>query len=177
MPPAPSSPSFIVESLAKHHNRKAFSCGIEPLDRYLKEAASQDARRGIAAPFVLVNKTNPHTILGYYTLSAYGITSSNLPDEMAKKLPGYDLIPATLLGRFAIDQSHRRQGLGGELLSHALERASTQSEFIASYAVVVDAIDQNAISFYKSHGFLPFQDHPDRLFLPMKTIAALFKKP
>jgi len=177
MPPAPRSPSFIVESLAKHHNRKAFSCGIDSLDRYLKETASQDVRRRIAAPFVLVNKTDPHTILGYYTLSAYGITSSNLPDEMAKKLPRYDLIPATLLGRFAIDLSHRKKGLGGDLLSHALERAYTQSASIASYAVVVDAIDQNAISFYKSHGFLPFQDHPDRLFLPMKTIGDLFKKP
>ena len=173
MSPTPSSPSLIVTPLAKHHNRNAFSCGIDSLDHYLKETASQDARRGVAAPFVVVSKTDPDNILGYYTLSAYGITPEKLPDDMAKKLPRYDLIPATLLGRFAIDQSHQGQGLGGELLSDALKRAYTQSASIASYAIVVDAINENAIKFYKSHGFIPLQDHPDRLYLPMKTIAKL----
>jgi len=60
--------SWFIEPLARHHNRAAFSCGNEALDRYLKEIARQDARRHVAAPFVLIEQSSPKTILGYYTL-------------------------------------------------------------------------------------------------------------
>jgi GNAT superfamily N-acetyltransferase len=176
MAPVPRSPSLVFEPLAKHHDRAAFSCGNETLDRYLKERASQDARRRIAAPFVVVSKTDPQIILGYYTLSSFGIVLGDLPANIVKKLPDYPIVPATLLGRLAVDQSHHGQGLGGDLLIDALGRAFAQSSQIASYAVVVDAIDQNAISFYKNYDFLPFPDNPNRLFLPMKTIGDLFRK-
>ncbi len=174
MPSVPRSLSLVFEPLAKHHDRAAFSCGNKSLDRYLKERASQDARRQIAAPFVVVSKTDTQTILGYYTLSSFGIVLGALTANIVKKLPSYPTVPATLLGRLAVDQSHHGQGLGGDLLIDALRRAFAQSSQIAAYAVVVDAIDQKAISFYKNYGFLPFPDNPNRLFLPMKTIGNLF---
>ena len=177
MPSVPRSLSLVFEPLAKHHDRAAFSCGNKYLDRYLKETARQDARRLIAAPFVVVSKTNPQTILGYYTLSSFGIALGDLPANIVKKLPAYPIVPATLLGRLAVDQTHHGRGLGADLLIDALRRAFAQSSQIAAYAVVVDAIDQNAISFYKNYGFLPFPDNSNRLFLPMKTIGDLFRQP
>jgi GNAT superfamily N-acetyltransferase len=160
--------------LGKHHNRAAFACGNEILDRYLKEIASQDARRLVAAPFILVETTAPRTICGYYTLSSFGIALGELPEEVAKKLPGYPIVPATLLGRLAVDQHYRGKGIGEFLLMDALHRAHAQISQIASVAVVVDAIDEAAVRFYQHFDFIPFPDRPDRLFLPMKTIAALF---
>ena len=174
MPSVPQSPSLAFELLATHHDRAAFSCGNESLDRYLKERAGQDARRRIAAPFVVVSKTNPQTILGYYTLSSFGIDLGDLPANTIKKLPAYPIVPTTLLGRLAVDQSHQGQGLGGDLLIDALRRAFALTSEIAAYAVIVDAIDQKAISFYEHYSFLPFPDNPNRLFLPMKTIGDLF---
>jgi hypothetical protein len=41
--------------------------------------------------------------------------------------------------------------------------------------VVVDAIDAEARRFYLHFDFLAFPEHQDRLFLPMRTIAALFR--
>ena len=41
-------------------------------------------------------------------------------------------------------------------------------------AVVVDAIDENARAFYRRDGFIDIPNHPNRLFLPMKTVAQLF---
>ena len=173
MPPDPRSLSLVIEPLNKDYNRNAFSCGNQSLDRYLQKTASQDARRGFAAPFVAVSETDPKTILGYYTLSSFLIKLGDLPDDIAKKLPAYPNVPATLLGRLAVDQSHHGKGLGGILLVNALHRAATQKSQIGSYAIVVDAIDQNAVNFYKHYGFLQFPETPDRLFLPMKTIATL----
>jgi len=42
---------------------RLFSCGVESLDRYLREQASQDARKRAAAPFVL--RTADNRIAGY----------------------------------------------------------------------------------------------------------------
>jgi GNAT superfamily N-acetyltransferase len=164
---------WLVTSL-KHHDRKAFSCGNEVLDRYLKEIASQDAKRKVAAPFVLVAKNAPKIIVGYYTLSASGIDLLDFPEETVKKLPRYPVVPVTLLGRLAVDARFRGQGLGEYLLIDALKRAFTQSSEIAATAVVVDAIDAAAVKFYKHFEFLIFPDKPNRLFPPMQSIAKLF---
>lgn len=165
---------MLVEPLGKQHGRAAFSCGNPALDQYLKERARQDARRYVAAPFVLVPGPDEKTILGYYTLSSFAIDLSDLPPETARKLPSYPNVPVTLLGRLGVDQRHAGQGLGEFLLMDALHRSLTQSSQIAAVAVVVDAVDANAIRFYQHFNFIALLDRPNRLFLPMQTVAALF---
>ena len=81
-------------------------------------------------------------------------------------------MPATLLGRLAIDRTHQGKGYGRFLLADALFRAA-RSE-IASFAVVVEAKDDNARRFYERESFLPFPDQPMKLFLPMADIRTLF---
>lgn len=88
-------------------------------------------------------------------------------------LPKYPLLPATLLGRLAIDQSYQKQGWGDCLLMDALYRSYLNE--IASIAVVVDALDEGAVSFYEHYQFIRFPERPHRLFLPMKTIQTLFQ--
>ena len=170
-----SLPSLVrVKPLAKHHDRAAFSCGTETLDHYLKELAGQDARRHVAAPFILVTEVDRKTILGYYTLSSFSVELGDLPATVAKKLPSYPLVPVTLLGRLAVDRRHKGRKLGEFLLIDALQRAHHQSSQIAAAAVVVDAIDESAEKFYEHFDFIPLPNRRNRLFLPMKTIAALF---
>lgn len=160
-----------VEVLGSHHDRSRFDSGVEPLDRYLKAQAGQDARKNMAAPFVLVLPNG--TIGGYYTLSATAVTLAELPAQVARKLPRYPLVPATLLGRLAIDRSHQGKGYGRFLLADALYRA-VRSE-IASFAIIVGAKDENARRFYERESFLPFPDQPMKLFRPMADVATLFK--
>ena len=167
--------SWIIEPLGKQHNRADFSCGRETLDRYLKKQAGQDARRRVAAPFILTQKSDSKTIVGYYTLSACGVELDDLPADIAGKLPGYPVVPVTLLGRLAVDHRYSGQGAGEFLLVDALQRAFTQSSQIAAAAVVVDALDEVAAAFYRHFGFIPLPNQPRRLFLPMKTIADMFK--
>jgi GNAT superfamily N-acetyltransferase len=166
--------AWVIELLSNDHDRANFSCGNALLDRYLKEQAGQDVRRGCATLFVLVPSPRETSILGYYTLSSYGIDTGELPADVARKLPRYPLIPATLLGRLAVDQRRHGQGVGEFLLMDALRRALVQSARIAAAAVVVDAIDERAAQFYKHFGFIAFPSMGGRLFLPMKTVAGLF---
>ena len=164
--------SITVEPLGRQHDRTAFRCGAEALDRYLKQQARQDADKRVAAPFVAV--TPPDTrVLGYYTLSASVLTLADLPDELARKLPRYPQLPVTLLGRLAVDQSTKGQGLGEHLLLDALHRSLAHADQIAAMAVVVDAKSAAAARFYEYFGFMSLQTQPHRLFVPMGTVAQL----
>jgi GNAT superfamily N-acetyltransferase len=173
-PPRKALAPRIVEALCDRHDRAAFSCGNPSLDRYLREQAGQDLRRRCASPFVLVPAAGSSMILGYYTLSSYGVDVGELPGEVAKKLPRHPLIPATLLGRLAVDQRHQGQGVGEFMLLDALNRAYEHTAGIAAAAVIVDAIDPAAARFHQRFGFVPLPSMSSRLFLPMKTVAALF---
>jgi len=95
--------SLRVETLGPQHDRGSFTSGAEPLDRYLRSQAGQDARKNMAAPFVLVLPGG--AIGGYYTLSATGVKHTEFPADITRKLPRYPLVPATLLGRLAVDQN------------------------------------------------------------------------
>ncbi|MGE0184048.1 MAG: GNAT family N-acetyltransferase [Parvularculaceae bacterium] len=165
--------AFETEPLGKKHNRAAFSSGVPELDQYLKERASQDAKKRVAAPFVHIDPETAR-IVGYYTLSAFSAELVDLPDETVKKLPRYPVLPATLIGRLAVDEEFRGKGFGAFLLIDALRRCLDGSRNIASFAVVVDAKDENAEAFYEHFGFLRFKSVPRRLFMPMGTVEKLF---
>jgi GNAT superfamily N-acetyltransferase len=159
-----------VEPLASGHDRSGFESGVEPLDRYFRTQAGQDARKNMAAPFVLLLPGG--TIAGYYTLASTSLQLGELPAQTVRKLPRYPLVPATLLGRLAVDRRQQGKGYGRFLLADALYRAA-QSE-IASFAVIVDAKDDSARRFHERESFVPLPDRPMKLFRPMADIRRLF---
>lgn len=166
---------WAIERLTPEHDRSQFECGSEPLDRYLKQQASQDSRRLFAGVFVALEPPENRMVAGFYTLSAFGVAPGVFPDGIARKLPRYSLVPALLLGRLAVHRRHQGKGLGERLLVDALLRSYTQSVSQAAAAfVVVDAKDESAVAFYRRFRFEEFPDPINRLFLPMQTIARLF---
>ena len=164
---------YRIEALSKQHDRSGFTCGSEPLDTYLGTQAGQDARKRVAVTFVLCEGTS-HTVIGFYTLSAVSVDIGSWPEDVAKKLPRYPVVPATLLGRLAIDRQLQGKGAGEYLLMDALHHSWQASRQVASVAVVVDAKDRRAVGFYTRYDFTPFVDAPARLFLPMSVIEQLF---
>jgi ribosomal protein S18 acetylase RimI-like enzyme len=168
------TPHFVVEPLGPEHDRAAFSCGVDALDAYLQKQAGQDLKKRAAVPFVIT--PDKKTIAGYYTLSQYAVQLDAVPPEIAKKLPKYPVVPATLLGRLAVSTTFRGQGLGPMLLMDALYRALQHSKELASAGVVVDAKDAAAPAFYKKYGFLELPKIERRLFLPRGTVEQLFRK-
>lgn len=165
--------NFKIEPLGKKHDRAAFSCGKDSLDQYLKNQAGQAVGKNLAAVFVVT--PDGKAIAGYYTLSSYAVKLDEIPEDIARKLTRMQEVPATLLGRLARSVEFRGQGIGEILLVDALRKAFQNSERIASWAVIVDAKDEEAREFYKRYGFVPFPTRPNRLFLPMSSIQKMFK--
>jgi len=157
--------------LNKTHDRSHFDCGHAQLNRYLAQQARQDVQRYVAATFVLPD--SEQRVRGFYTLSASRVALTALPAALAKKLPRYDYVPVTLLGRLAVDKTMWGKGIGQLLLVNALHRSLSSAKQVGAMAVVVDAKDEQAARFYRHFDFLPFQENPLRLFVPMQHIAQM----
>ncbi len=161
-----SGAPFRLAPLDAAHDRTAFNSDSAPLNRYLREQVTQDVRRRVATCFVAL--ADGQRIAGYYTLASASLLLADLPASTSKKLPRYPTVPAVRMGRLAIDQAFKGQGLGGALLADALDRAARAE--IAAYALMVDAKDESAADFYRHHGFIALPDSPRTLFLPLATI-------
>jgi len=154
--------------------RAAFSCGEGALDQYLRERARREMAQRVAAVWLL-HDGEENRIAGYYTLSAVAIQRGDLPVGFTHRMAQYDIYPATLLGRLAVDTEYRDQRIGGRLLLDALARSLAASREVASVAVVTDAKTPEVQGFYEHYGFMPLptESHERRLFLPMKTVTQL----
>lgn len=165
---------FTIEVLTPAHDRKSFSSGVEPLDRYISEVAAQDAKRRVSNCFVARNDAG--VIAGYYTLAAASLPLTELSAGEMKRLPRYRLLPAGLIGRLAVDRRFQGRRLGSALIMDAVARAAQAEPAI--FALIVDAKDDAAIAFYQHHQFQRFLRKPASLFLPIATaLQALSVKP
>lgn len=162
------------EALSRRHDRAQFDCGVPELNEYLRRYARQNHERGGAKTFVAVPPESPHTVIGYYTIAPGAIDFGKVPDHAKKGLGRYE-VPVFRLGRLAVSLDRHGQGLGGELLVAAGERAIAVAEAVGGVALAIDAKDDGAAQWYDRFGALRLLDHPLKLILPLATIAAALK--
>lgn len=162
---------WTIRRLDKAHDRSAFNCGQPVLNEWLKDRAGQFDRRDLSRTFV-ATRPDELLVLGFYAISTHRVIYDVLPSAEAKGLPRLD-IPVVLIGRLAVDQSARGQGLGALLLVDALRRSMQISEQVGIRAVEVDALDDTARNFYLKFGFRSLLDDSRHLFLPMHEIRKL----
>lgn len=150
----------------ERHDRAGFSCGVPALDDYLHRFAAPQRRKGVSTVFVLTQASAPSLILGYYTLSAAQVDAASLGSTEQKKLPRYP-VPCFRMGRLACRADRQGQGLGKLLIGCAVERCLQARKQVAAFALIVDAKDKAAQSFYIHYGFKPCADAPMSLYLPL----------
>lgn len=163
---------WLVEPLARRHQRGEFHCGKAPLDQFLHTLVNQYEKRKLGRTYVAV-RPGEMRVLGYYTLASGAVPFENVPANLARKLPRHP-VPVALLARLAVDQAAQGQGLGKLLLMDALKRCLGLSGQLGIHAVEVDAIDPEARAFYEKFGFVPLPDSELHLFLPLATIQEAF---
>lgn len=159
---------FFSEALGKH-GRAAFSSGNDRIDSYFRQTVSQDVKRGYAACFVLLEKSSER-VAGFYTLSSHSVPLTEVPAEVARKLPRYPSIPAVLIGWLGRDMTFRGQHIGSMLLADAITRLAAAP--VGIHAICADAIDEAAATFYRAHQFQLFNSRPLGFYLPLKTALA-----
>lgn len=160
-----------VERLAKQHRRGSFHSGRSELDDWFHRFAGQaDRRQNSARVWVLCDSDIDagRQPIGYYALVAHAVTVAATPAELSRGLPSGYPIGAVLLARLAIDEQHQGRGLGTRLLADAVRRIASADVHVAVPLLVVDAIDQEAASFYERNGFRHMPS--DRLRLAARLV-------
>ncbi len=160
---------YLVEQLsAAKHRRDEFACESPELTEFLRTRARKEMQARASACFVLVAEGDPGRIVGYYTLSQTAVVLGQLPEAVAKRLPRYPQLGATLIGRLARDLAWKGKDVGRLLLIDALRRCVRHSAEVGAVVVVTDPKDEKARTFYERHGFMPLDER--RMFMPMSEL-------
>jgi GNAT superfamily N-acetyltransferase len=165
----------IIESLQKDkHHRLAFTCGNEPLDRFIHEHAHQAVAKNLSKTYVAIDESDETVILGYYTVTTCRIEAGEMPDTILRKLklPKHEL-PASLVARLAVSESVKGQGVGSLMLIDAMARCARVAGEIGGVAIVVDAYEEGVTSFYEAVGFTRFEPGSLKMFILMATVREM----
>ena len=150
-----------------HHRVDSFTCGHVTLDRWLRAHAGQSQRRDAARTFVTAEPDG--AVVGYYTLVAAQVRHESATATVSRGLSRHYPILVALLARLAVDRRQQGAGLGANLLLDSLQRVIRASDEIAVRAIIVDAIDERAASFYRHFGFESSPLSPTMLMVPLET--------
>lgn len=154
--------------LLSSHDRSSFCCGNARIDKYFRETVSQDVKRNYVKCFAAV-QVETERLAGFYTLSANGIPITDIPDDLKKKMPRYPTVPVGLIGWLGRHLDFKGRGLGEALLFDAIKRIADNTT-VGLHAIIVDAIDEDAMKFYRGYGFVSLSpDAPRRMYLPVAT--------
>lgn len=151
---------------AKTHDRAGFDCGELLLNDFLRRYAVQQAGKGVASTFVVVDDSQPSKILGFYSLSAAQIDVQQLSDAERARLPRYP-VPCFRMGRLARSLDARGTRMGEVLMGLAVDRCLKAKAHVGAYALLVDAKHAKAKAFYELYGFIACTDAPLTLYLPL----------
>ncbi|MGB3411165.1 MAG: GNAT family N-acetyltransferase [Microthrixaceae bacterium] len=161
--------SYISEILNEEHDVGGFECGKPGLDEWLRRSAASSDGRNITRTHVWTQRNDKtRAVVAYFTTMPYLIERETLGKSEGRGLS--DHVPCYLLARLALDQSLHGRQLGTVLLAEALRRMAVSAAGVGGRLIVVDAIDDDAASFYQRHGFEPLPKFPSRLTLRMKDL-------
>lgn len=159
------------------HDRRAFSSGIAPMDRWLRESAADQIKRNRLRLWCATNELG--AFVGYYALAMHSVTPSeaNNLNTRAERHP----IPAIYLSALAVGRDHQGQGIGGALLGNAIIRCVALSDEIGAAAIILDVLEdanfERRKAFYLNLGFAEIdRENPIRLFLSIKDAKAEIDK-
>ncbi len=164
-------PAWHEEPVARSHDREGFDCGDDALNGFLRQHARRSHERGGSKTFLAIDDTDGRTIFGFYSVSPASIAYARTPMLVRRGLARHE-VPAFRLARLAVALPCQGRGLGGQLLLAAGRRCLLAATEVGGVALLIDAKNERAASWYASYGAVPLLDAPLALLLPLGTLRA-----
>jgi GNAT superfamily N-acetyltransferase len=159
----------LVEKLAAHHQVRAFKCGKSSLDLFIRKWALVNQRADSSQTYVVHQND---VVMGYYSLAFSSVKQEDAPASIQAEMPANYPVPVMLFARFAVDRELQGKGLGTSLLKDAFLRTAEASEIGGLAAILVDAIDDKMVTFYKKYGFSDCPVAERKLMISIKDVRA-----
>lgn len=156
------------DRLNASHDLTEFNSGNAVLDYWLTHKALYNDKANASRTYVVYNN---NTVIAYYCLSTGSVSRSDASGRLRRNMP--DPIPVMILGRLAVDMNWQSQGIGAALLQDAVLRTIQVSEIAGVKALLVHAISDEAVVFYKKWGFQPSPVNSKTLFLSIRQAKEL----
>ncbi len=159
--------------ISDKHVLNDFSSGKPSLDDWLKDMALHNQSQGYTRSFVIADGN--YSVVGYHAICAGMIHRNDVP-RVVKGARAPMELPVAVLARLAVSERHQGKGLGAALMRNALLSVVSAAQFVAFRGVVVHAIDDEAVRFYKTYEFRKTAGMERRLILPANDIVASLAK-
>jgi GNAT superfamily N-acetyltransferase len=159
----------LIEKLSSQHQTHHFKCGRNSLDLFIRKHALINQRADSSQTYVV---HQDGVVIGYYSLSFSSVRREDAPLAIQAEMPGNYPIPVMLFARFAVHREFQGQGLGQALLKDAFVRTIGASDIGGLAAILVDAIDEKAVAYYRCYGFTECPVGDRKLMIPMKDVRA-----
>ena len=150
------------QPLSEGHDIRDFECGEPSLDDWLRQRARANQASGASRTFVTCS--GGERVIGYYCLSACGISHRAATSSIRRNMP--DPIPMLLVGRLAIDRRWQGRQLGSGLLKDAVLRSAQIAGQAGVRGLMVHAISEEAKRFYMRWNFV--ESPADRMTLMVR---------
>lgn len=167
-------PAWHEEPISRKHDRKAFDCGDDAMNDFLRRHARQSHDLGGAKTILAIDDADNKTILGFYSLAPAALAYAETPELMRRGLAKHD-VPGFRLARIATHVHVQGQGLGGQLLAAAARRCLRAAAEVGGVVLIIDAKNERAARWYASYGAVPLNNKPLTLVMSLATFAADLK--
>ncbi|MEI9887204.1 MAG: GNAT family N-acetyltransferase [Rhizomicrobium sp.] len=160
-------PLSAPEALTGRHDISQFASGKPALDNWLRQRALANQQKGFSAVVVVCDGER---VAGYYALAPAAVSPTAFARAVRTGQPP-DPIPCILLGQLAVDLAYAGGGVGTGLLKHAYARILKAAELVGGRALLVNAVDDDALAFWERREFVQTKDDRYVLYRAIASIA------
>jgi GNAT superfamily N-acetyltransferase len=151
--------------LTEHHLTDGFSCGTDSLDQWLKRRGLNNQIQGASRTYVVCDGAR---VVAYYALASGAVMSGDATGRFRRNMP--DPIPVVVLGRLAVDRTLQGKGFGRSLVRDAGMRVIQAADAIGIRGMTVQALSDDAKTFYEKVGFEPSPLDPNLLMISLADL-------
>ncbi|MFH0788369.1 MAG: GNAT family N-acetyltransferase [Pseudomonadota bacterium] len=155
--------------LSTAHDFESFDCGHPVLNEWLRRYALLNQRANATRTFVVCQEKQ---VIGYYSLAVGAVDYSVASERIRKGLARHP-VPVMILARLAVNGADQGKKIGQSLLKDAVMRTLQAAEFAGIRAILVQAKDERARSFYERFGFEPSPLSPFQLMIMLKDVKGI----
>ena len=154
------------------HVTADFSCGESALDNWLCQRAMRNEVFDATRAYVVCSG---RTVAGFYSLAVGSLEHKFAPGNIKRHMP--QPIPVMILARMAVDLQYAGQNIGTGMLCDALMRTLQAADIAGIRTLLVHALNERAIDFYRNRGFVVSPFDPLVLLLALIHVKKSAKIP
>lgn len=109
-------------------------------------------------------------MIGFYSLVLTALVPEEVSEAANAKFGRVNAVPAIYLAMIGVTEAFKGRKVGEQLMLDAFERALLISEHAGTYAITLDALNEDVAVYYKDLGFEPFTEGNLKMFLPLNEL-------